>query len=82
MGFCSYCRKLSTFDDGRCGLCDGVVSICLMNSIGANCNGYTRQGGIGGVICDRCRESATAVLRWGVGLYAASALLNILRPKK
>jgi hypothetical protein len=82
LGLCSYCRKLSTFDGGRCGLCDSAVTMCKMNSIGANCNGYARTEGIGGVFCDRCRESASAVMRWGVGMYAATALLNAIRPKK
>ena len=82
LGYCSYCRKLSTFEGGRCGLCDGVVASCLSRTIGANCNGYARTDGIGGVFCDRCRERAGAVMRWGVGMYAATALLNLLRPKK
>lgn len=82
LGFCSHCRQLSTFQDGRCGRCDGEVKPCLMRSIGANCNGFARIEGVGAVICDRCRERAGAVVRWGVGAYAVSALLSAIRPKK
>lgn len=86
LGFCSYCRKISTFArEGkmlRCSRCEGKVEPCLMRSLGANCNGYAREEGLGRLICDRCRERAGAVVRWGAGVAASSALSAILRPKK
>jgi hypothetical protein len=53
-----------------------------MRSLGTNCNGFARSEGLGRVFCDRCRERAGVVTRWGAGLMAASTLISYLRPKK
>jgi hypothetical protein len=87
LGFCSYCRRIAAFPtDGlgqrRCSRCEGAVEPCLLRSLGANCNGYARREGVGRVICDRCRDRASVVVRWGAGIFAASVVASLLRPRK